>query len=171
MMDQRSQNFDFVAHSESQEDDNTFVLYNEDSSQQLRLITQGNSFMLEYTDTNDNPYTIPQDNIIEIVQHNPKKFKKLDKLNTTLYVFLTGLSRTLYVQYIVLHNVGKFNFFEKLKQVNDVFEVSSNKLEMALNAKDVNEFDDLLESKETMQPIIEEIDEAGGDYRLKIRFR
>ena len=135
--------------------------------------------MLEYTDANDNPYTIPQDNIIEIVQHNPKKFKKLDKLNTTLYVFLTGLSRTLYVQYIVLHNVGKFNFFEKLKQVNDVFEVSSNKLAMALNAKDVDEFDDLLESREddlsesreTMQTIIEEFDEPGGYYRIKMRFR
>ena len=31
MTDQRSQNLDFVAHSESQEDDNTFVLHNKDS--------------------------------------------------------------------------------------------------------------------------------------------
>ena len=169
-------NFDFLAYSESQKD-NTFVLYNKDSSEQLTLIIQDDAFMLQYKDAKKHSYTIPSDNIMEIVQQrNPKRFKKADELNTTWYVFLYGLSHTLHVQYIVLRNVGEFksNFFEKLKDMNGVFEVSSNKLAMALNTKDVDEFDNLLEAREKMQKIIEqidEIDEPGGDYRLKLRFR
>ena len=94
-----------------------------------------------------------------------------------MYVFYES-NQTL--QYIALHhNLNQSTFFDKLNEMEPVFDVSSNKLEMLLQEKDIDAAIDILDSREkksfghklgqvTMLDTI--FDDEYTSAQLKIRF-